>query len=220
MGSPSNQSWCGLEWGFMKFQQSGHSWRNNSDIGCDSLRMAEGWHRLWPFFIFESSVLIFGGECIWTIHKGRVLIEDEKTRKSTKWEWFLSSTYPLCVLERSTNRNLSFKDMPWHSGIQSQLESYGVIKFPGQKQGPSEVWNLVTFETSFLVSILPWLQVPLAAGDSFVLGCVPRLGNVFFVNNGVVQYVSICKDYKTWESLWSRFGVNPLNLHFVGKSSK
>lgn len=110
---------------------------------------------------------------------------------------------------------LSFKDMPWHSGIQSQLESYGVIKFPGRKQGPSEVWNLVTFETSFLVSILPWLQVPLAAGDSFVLGCVPRLGNVFFVNNGVVQYVSICKDYKTWESLWSRFGVNPL-----AKSSK
>lgn len=208
MGSPSNQSWCGLEWGFMKFQQSGHSWRNNSDMGCDSLRIAEGWHRLWPFFIFESSVLIFGGECIWTIHKGRVFNRRRKNAQVHKMRMVSFFNLPsVCVGAFNQSKPVVQRHALGIAAFNHSLKVMG-IKFPGQKQGPSEVWNLVTFETSFLVSILPWLQVPLAAGNFFVLGCVPRLGNVFFCEQwggSICQHMQRLQNLRiVVESFWSQ----------------
>lgn len=208
MGSPSNQSWCGLEWGFMKFQQSGHSWRNNSDMGCDSLRIAEGWHRLWPFFIFESSVLIFGGECIWTIHKGRVFNRRRKNAQVHKMRMVSFFNLPsVCVGAFNQSKPCRSKTCLGHSGIQSQLESYGVIKFPGQKQG-SEVWNLFTFETSFLVSILPWLQVPRVCRKLFRSWVRSKVGKRFFCEQwggSICQHMQRLQNLRiVVESFWSQ----------------
>ena len=187
MGSPSNQK---LMWLRMRASWSFQTkWaiveENNSDMGCDFLTDCRGadtdcdhFFHLWIIRFWYSEV-----NASETIHKGRVFNRRRKKRSSPqKWEWFLSSTYPLCVLERSTNRKpVVQRTCLGHSGIQSQLESYGDQVSWTKSKGLARFENLVTFETSFLVfhSAMAF-RCPSLPENFFVLGCVSKVGKTFF----------------------------------------